>query len=69
MESEFIADKMITSSGHVNVPQKASNARLNHEKNWGVGNDGNNWLQVDFIMITAVVRVSTQGNGNYDMVQ
>ncbi|XP_028399312.1 venom prothrombin activator pseutarin-C non-catalytic subunit-like [Dendronephthya gigantea] len=59
MESGLISDEMITSSGLAGNP---SGARLNHDTFW-MSTDTKAWLQVDFIMITIVMGVSTQGCG------
>ncbi len=61
----FIADDMITGSGYVDDLQKPMHGRLKHRSNWGIAIGFElSWLQVDFIMITIVLGVSTQGNGN-----
>ena len=64
MESDFIADEMITSS---EGPQKAHKGRLNHNSNWAAsGSIVEPWLQVDFVRIAIVLGVSTQGNAYYN---
>ena len=57
MESKFIRDEMVTSSGNDGNP---ANGRLNHGSFWSTKDKGP-WLQVDFIMIAIVIGISTQG--------
>jgi hypothetical protein len=63
MESDFIADDLITSTKEAGSLQSGYHGRLNHDSRWGAHSTIlEPWLQVDFIMITIVLGVSTQGN-------
>ena len=69
MESFRILDSQISSSSvHTAVKYDARNGRLNYNR-WDdrvscwlpASNDGNAWLQVDFLWIVTVTQIWTQG--------
>ena len=62
MESNFIADEMITCSDQ---DPTCSKARLMQSGRWYSRTPTDSWLQVDFIMITIVLGISTQGNDSH----
>ena len=65
MESGEISGDQITALSEYSPNHRASNARLNFNKNSGAWsantNDLNQWLQVDFQRSTIITGVSTQG--------
>ena len=69
MENGEISDDQITASSQYRYDDRASNARLNFNKNGGAWaartNDQNQWLQVDFQRSTIITGISTQGRIPY----
>lgn len=73
MESGFISDSQIIASSEWNADHGARNARLNFQAGSGRSGswssrywDVNQWLQVDFIKTTTLVKVATQGRMDVD---
>lgn len=73
MERGNITDSRIATSSILNDESRASQARLNHKADGGLGggwssrtNDAKQWLQVDLGIYTRVTRVATQGRNGYD---
>ena len=69
IEDGRVADQVMTASSYYNNHYRPWNGRLNKPRSgwWPKRNDRRPWLQIDFLAMTKVTRVATQGlyNANY----